>query len=222
MEGLIILIVTLVAFVAMGIFLVVKAVRGPKLPDGHRFEAEWEGNKAIVIVDKKLEGAIKNDNGSVNSWLIEGKFYHGNDLAKKCAAAIHATELAFKNKGVEKADVNEVVFLFSTDETFETGSGWWQAWAKGAAAYATQLVGDFRIKVYYMAVIRTRYIKTVAKRGQPAIHELVHILNKEANGDYSHKHTDPKLWLGPGGQESAEGIGVQKWKELVGTPDDEE
>jgi len=221
MEGSIILIATIAAFVAIGIYMLVRILKGPKLPEGHQFVAEHKGNKAIVIIDKNLEGAIKNKDGSVISWVLNGKFYYGNDLAIKCAKAIKATELAFKEKGVEKADVSEVVFLFSTDATFEAGSKWWQAWAAGAAAYSTELVGDFRIKVLPMAVIRTKYIKTVSERGQPAIHELVHLLNKQANGDYSHSHTDPKLWLGPGGTGSVEGIGVQKWKEIVGTPDDQ-
>lgn len=224
MEGLIILIVTLLAFLALGIYVVVRLVQGPKIPDGHKFEAKWPGtkNKAIVVIDKKLEDVVKNSDGSVKSWLIGGKFYYGQELARKCAAAIQATELAFKEKGVEKADEDEVVFLFSTDETFESGSAWWQAWSKGAAAYSTTLTGMFGAQKTPMAVIRTKHIKTVSERGQPAVHELVHILNKAASGDYSHNHTDPKLWLGPGGQESVEGIGVQRWKELVGTPDEED
>jgi len=222
MEGLIILIVTLVAFAAMGVYIIVKLVKGPDLPDGHKFEAEVNGNKAIVIIDKKLEGAVKATDGSVSSWIVDGKFQYGTELARKCATAIHATELAFKQKGVQKADESRVVFLFSTDETFESGSGWWQAWAKGAAAYSTSLSGIFGTKRTPMAVIRTKYITTVAERGQPAVHELVHILNEAASGDYSHNHTDPKLWLGPGGEESVEGLGVQKWKELIGTPDGEE
>lgn len=220
--GLIILIVTLLAFLAMAIFVIVKLVKGPDIPKGLKFEAKESDNKAVVVVSENAEGAIKNPKGEVVSWLVDGKFIYGADLAKACARAIHATELAFLEKGVQKADVDRVVFYFQTDDEFEgvgKSASWWQAWSKGAAAYSTKIAGIFGFQQLPMAVIRTKYLDDVHDRGQPAIHELVHILNEAANGDYSHNHTDPKLWLGPGGVESAEGIGVQKWKELTGTPD---
>lgn len=215
MEGLIILIATLLGFLALGIAIIVKVVKGPKLPEGHRFETKFAGNKAVVIVDKDIPAIKDKDTGEVVAWLIEGQRVEGADLAKKCAVAITATETAFKQKEVQKADVDRVVFYYRTDKNFESGSSWWKSWAKRAAAYSTTLKGMFGSNETPMAVIRSKYLTTTAERGQPAIHELVHILNEAANGDYSHNHTDPKLWLGPGGVDSAEGIAVAQWADLV-------
>lgn len=216
MEGLIILIITLLAFLGMGIWVIVSIVKGPKLPDGHRFEADFAGNKAILIVDKDIPSLKDKATGKVNAWIVEGLRVEADDLAKKCAIAIHATELAFKQKGVQKADEDRVVFYYQTDANYETGgASWWEAWSKGTAAYSTSMSGMFGTKRTPMAVIRVRHMKTTAERGQPAVHELVHILNMAAKGDYSHNHTDPLLWLGPGGTDSAEGIGVAQWADLV-------
>lgn len=222
MEGLIILIITLVAFLALGIFAVVMFVKGPKLPDGHKIEAEFAGNKAVLIVDKDVQSVKDKDSGEVVGWLVEGNRIDGQELAKKCAIAIAATETAFSRKGVQKADEDRVVFHYQTDKNYETGNAsWWEAWSKGTAAYSTQLTGIFGTKKTPMAVIRSRYMQLTLDKGQPAIHELVHILNLAARGNYSHDHSDPVLWLGPGGVESAEGVGVAQFADLIEAFDEE-
>lgn len=216
MEGLIILIATLVGFLGLGIYIIVMIAKGPKLPKGYKIKAKFGGNKATLIVDKEIPTIKDKDSGKVVAWLIGGKRVDGSELAEKCATAIATTEAAFKRKGVQKADVDHVVFYYQTDDNFETGTAsWWEAWAKDKAAYSTTINGMFGSNKTPMAVMRSKYMTTTVERAQPAIHELVHILNKAAGGDYSHKHTDPVLWLGPGGVDSAEGIAVEQWADLV-------
>jgi len=223
MEGIIILVVTLLAFLGIGIYMVVRFVKGPKLPNGLRFEATFGGNKAIVIIDEDLPGLTNKESGKIDSWIVNDHKIVATDIAKKCAIAIHAAELAFKEKGVEKADVDVVVFNFKTSKAFETGnSDWWAEWSKGAAAYSSQLTGLFGSKVMPIAVIRTEFLQMTSERGQPAIHELMHILNKVAVSDYSYNHTDPALWLTAGQADSAEGITIRQWADLVEAFDDGE
>ena len=222
MEGIIILIVTLLAFLAIIIWVVVKVVQGPKLPSGQKFEAVFAGNTAVLIVDNGIPALKDKNTNEVSGWLLNDGKIVASELAKKCAIAITAVETAFRQKGVEKADVNMVVFHYQTDEQFETGNAsWWKDWAKNVAAYSVSLSGIFGIKKIPMAIIRARYLKDTHERGQPNIHELVHILNKAATGDYSHNHSDPLLWLGPGGVDSVEGIAVAQWADLVEAFEDE-
>lgn len=210
MEGLIISIVTLLAFVVMGVYIVVSVVKGPKLPKGHKFEEVYEGNKAIVIVDDEVTGKIKNQNEQVVSWLVDGNFIYGKDIAKKCAIAMHATEFSFQKNKIQNADEPQVVFHFTTNESFDKNP-----LVKNAAAYSMILSGMFAIKKTPIAIIRADYLKHVSNEGQPVIHELVHILNKAAKGNFSHNHSDPNLWIGPGGEKSVEANSVKKWKELL-------
>ncbi len=209
MEGIIILIVTIAAFLAMAIWVVVKIIMGPKLPEGHRFEHVFAGNKAVVIVGHDIENIKDQTTNITNSFLVEGSKYLAADLAEECARCIAATEQAFKEKGIPKADVNEVVFVFQSDEAFSKNA-WSADWAKDVAAYSTELSGMFGIKKVQIAIIRSKYIKTVVERGQPAIHEMVHILNKAAGSGYNHDHNDPNLW-DSNGADSIEAIAVRNW-----------
>lgn len=220
MEGIIILIVTLAAFLAMGIWALVKTLKGPDLPEGHRFEHKFAGNKAVVIVGKDIENFKDPSTGKVNGFLLGGIKYMAAELTEKCAMAIHATEQAFKEKGVPKADVSEAVFVFRSDEEFEKNA-WSEAWAKNVAAYSEERSGMFNVKKAHLAIIRSKHVKTVMERGQPAVHELVHILNKEAGEGYNHNHDDPKLWVGHG-SDTVEAIGVRNWADLVNSLKDDE
>ena len=217
--GLIILIVTLLGFVGLAIFAIVYG-RKHRFPEGDKFEAEFAGNKAILIVDKDVPNVKDQATGKVNGWLVDGVVYKADELARKCALAIHAAELAFKEKGLEGADVDKVVIHFQTDHNFENpkvGPSWWNAWSKNVAAYAGSISRNmgFWGGEIPMAVIRAKHMKALEDRGQPVVHELVHILNKEIGAGYQHDHSDPNLWAGAGGQDSAEQIGVRQWKDLV-------
>jgi hypothetical protein len=217
-EAIVIIILTAAAAVGMLVWALVWG-RKPRIPDGHRYEAKHAGNKAILVVDKDVE-SIKNTDGKVNGWLVDGAIYKASSLVEKAAVAMQATELAFKEKGIAKADVDEVIIYFQTDKNFETGGpSWWAAWSKGAAAYSTT-AGAAIGPGLPMAVIRSKHMKALEERGQPVIHELVHILNKEAGHGYQHAHDDADLWAGHGA-DTVEGIGVRQWRDLVESLKDE-
>lgn len=213
MGGIIILIVALAALLAMGIWALIKVLRGPNLPDGYRFEHKFAGNKAIVIVDKNIISFKDQSSGEVIGFLLAGTKYLASELVEKCATAIYATEQAFKEKAVPKADVSEVVFVFATDEEFEKYV-YPKYQAKHVAAYSEERNGMFNIKKIDVAIIRSKYIKTVIERGQPAVHELVHILNKEAGVGYDQNHDESELWVGYG-PNTVEAIGVKNWIDLT-------
>lgn len=219
MEGIIILVVTGLALLAGIIFVVVKLVKGPNLPKGHRFEANFGNNKAVIIVDEKLLSQKDLKTNEVNGWIVGGQIIDATDIAKKCAIAMAATETAFKRKGVENAHENMVVFTYRTDETFGDFTSWLK---ESSSAYTIELSGIFGTKKTPTVVIRARHLKMTANRGQPVIHELVHVLSKAAKGNYSRNHSDPLLWLGPGGIDSAEGIAVAQWADLVEAFKDED
>ena len=214
MEGIIILIVTIAAFLAMGTWALIKALKGPDLPKGHKFVHKFAGNKAIVVMDKNLSSFKDPNTKKVAGVIIGGVKYMGSEVAEKCAVAIQATEQAFKQKDIKKADVDKVVFHFQADDEFEDGSEWWQQFSKNIAAYSKQYSAIFGAKPRYRATIRSKYLKSVSERGQPAVHELVHILNNDAGEGYNHDHSDPDLWNGHG-SDTVEAIGVRNWSDLV-------
>jgi hypothetical protein len=215
MEGIMVLVVMLLGFILVGVLGAMKAKKGPKIPDGHRLDASFGGSKAIVIVDKKLPGFSNKEFVESGGWIIEDTKISIRELTKRCAIAMYAVKSAFKEKGLKKTDESVIVFKFSTDETFEEGHSWWKAWAKGATAYSTELSGIFRTNKTPMAVIRTKHLATTFQKGQPVLHELVHILCKGVNNDYSHDHTDHRLWIKSGGIDSIEGTAVRQWADLV-------
>lgn len=165
-------------------------------------------------MDKNIETLKDPETKRPATFIAGGIKYQGADIAEKCAIAIQAAEQAFKQKNIEKADVEEVVFLFQTDKEFESGSEWWQQFSKNAAAYSKEATGLFGVKKMPWAVIRSKHLKSVSERGQPAIHELIHILNKDAGEGYNHKHDDPDLWS-KHGSDTAEAISVRNWADLV-------
>lgn len=216
MESLIILIASVV--VAIG-FVVLGLTYGRKFkwPNGHRFETEFLGNKAILFVDEEVP-TVLNDSDEVVGWVLDGITYYAEDLVHKCAIAIQAVEVGFKEKGIKDASIDTLVIEFQTDYNFEnpkTGPAWWNSWSKNVAAYSGTVNRNMWGSKLPRAVIRSKYMKTLTERGQPVIHELVHILNKEAGLGYERTHTDANLWLGPGGHDSVEGIGVIQWKDLL-------
>lgn len=214
MEGLLILIATLLVMLVAAIFTIYKIFAGPKLPKGHRFESTYKGNEAIVLVDPKLDGLTNKKTGKVDRWIILGSVITGKELATACAKAIYAVELSFLEQGIEKAEKDSVVFSFQTDDTFENtpSAPQWKNWSKGAEAYSITISGVFGIKHKELAVIRTKFIKTVLSTGQPVIHELVHILHKTATEDENKVHDNALLWTGPGGDDSMESKAAAIWE----------
>jgi len=220
MIGIIILIVTVVTFLGIGAWALVKILRGPDFPKGYKFSAVVGGKTATIIVDKDLPSIKNKISNETEAWIVDGKIMQAKDVAEKCAVAMIATETIFHNRKITKASRPHVIFLFKTNKNFEAGGDvgmWSDDNLKHVAAYSVELSGIFGTKRVDMVVIRTDYLSTIAEKGQPAVHELIHVLNKAATGDYSSDHTDPNLWLGPGGKTSIEGEATVKWTELVQT-----
>lgn len=212
--GIIILVVTLAAFLAVGIAALVLWLKGPKIPKGHRFEHQFAGNKAIVVVEEDITTIKDPSTNKVVEFLIDSQRFKGQDLAEKCAVAMAATETAFAAKGIKKADIEVAVFLFKSDTSFNNTSPVGPEWAKGVAAYTVTTDSGFARPVVPMAVIRSKYMKSVTERGQPAIHELIHILNEDAGRGYQHDHSDSELWAGFGA-DTIESKAVVNWTDMV-------
>jgi len=217
MIGIIILVLVCLLFLGIGAWIVASIIKGPKFPDGYRFETTFSGKTATLIVDKSFPSLKNRNSNKVKAWVVSGKRIDAKDMVDKCAMAMLATETAFQKIGIDKANRNHVIFLFKTDKNFDNRP----SWTTTAAAYSTEISGFFGTKKLDVAVIRTRYLTNMADKGQPAIHELTHMLNKAATGDYSYDHTDPDLWLGPGGRTSVEGEAMLQWVDLVEAFNDE-
>lgn len=213
MEGLVVLVITAVAFLAIGIWLVVMTVKGPKLPPGHKFVTEYAGNKAVVVVDKKVENFGNSITGKVEGFFVGDERFTGKDLALKCASAIAAVKKAFQEKGLPVADVSKVVFVFRSTEEFEKNA-WSVGWAKSTSAYSEEWNGDFNAKRIQVVVMRSKFMKTVSERGQPALHELVHVFNRKAGRGDNHKHDDKALWKNFG-EDTVESLSEKFFAELV-------
>lgn len=209
MEGVIIAIVSILAFLALGGFVLYKILSGPDLPNGYKFTKKMFNNEAFVFFSKGMKRKNKK------TFIVGGQEISAEEITKKCCIAIHSTEEAFKQKGVGAAQVEDVVFLFQTDEEFEEGNEWWKSWSKNVAAYSKIEKGFLGLSEIAWVVIREKHLPGVRDKGQPAIHELVHILNEVAGRGFSRSHKDADLWIGPGGSASVEGISVEKWHKLV-------
>ncbi len=215
MVGIIILIAVVLIFLVGIAWIIYNIISGPKLPKGVRVDFTQGGKTAIVIVDKGKGIPVSHKNGVTNVF-VDGENISLNEIAKKCAIAMLAVETSMQKKGIKNATMNKVVFEFRTDEQFETSdSKSWSTQAKKFAAYSTEYVTIFRIKKVDVAMIRIRYLETIIRKGQPALHELVHILNRAATKNYGSDHSDPNLWLGAGGSNSVEGQSLVQWLDLV-------
>lgn len=214
-EGIIILIVTIIALIVP---IIVGAVWGwrPKLPKGHKFEAEYNGNKVILVVEEDIPTIKSRSTGEVTGWVVETGLYLGDDLAKKCAMAMQTAELAFKEKGLVKANIKKYIVHFQSDKSFETfnQSPWWQNWAKNVAAYSNRTKPNWFGPTTAGCVIRAKHMKSLVERGQPVIHELIHSLSDIAGSGYQRGHDNKDLW-NAFGTDTVEAIGERQWKDQL-------
>ena len=215
LPGLIILIVTILAFVVAGTVAAVWGWR-PKLPSGHKFEAEFAGKKLILIVEDDIPTISDRVTGQVTGWAVGGDLFKGEDLAQKAAIAMSATELAFKEKGIANANIKKYVVHFQSDNRFETfnQTAWWQNWAKGVAAYTNRIRPNWFGPATPGCVVRAKHMKALTERGQPVVHELIHTLNDVAGNGSQRSHNNEDLW-NSFGSNTVEAIGVRQWKDLI-------
>ena len=205
--GLIILIIVGLVFLAGIIGAIVVIVKGPKLPDGLKFEAVDGNNKAIVIFDEAITFLKDPTTKEIKSLISDGSIVLIDDIAKSCAKAMTATELAFKQMGISKAEINEAVFVYKTDQRYEKEG---DPTSPGSAAYSAEIIGFLGIKRKSVAIIRVKYAKTTVDSGEPVIHELVHLLDSVANHGYDVNHADIKLWE-KFGQNTVQAISQNLW-----------
>jgi hypothetical protein len=205
--GLIILIVVGIVFLAGIIGSIVVIVKGPALPAGLKFEAVDNGNKATVIFDEAIAFLKDPTTKEIKSIVADGSIVSIDDITKACASAITTTELAFGQMGISKANLDEVIFVIKTDQRYEKEGG---IAALNSAAYSVEIVGFLGIKRKQVAVIRVKYAKTMVTSGEPAIHELVHILDKTAGSGYDTNHANIKLWDNFG-QNTVQAISDNLW-----------
>jgi hypothetical protein len=204
--GIIILVVVLVLFVLLTVGVLVMAFKGPTLPKGMKFESINEDNKAIVIFDTEIPMFKKPKTNEIVSILSDGSIVLIDDIVKSCSRAMTITEKAFKEIGVQKAEVDEVVFVYKTDSRYEKEAGM----AAYSAAYTEELSGLLGIKKKHVVNIRLKYAKSTVESGEPPIHEMIHVLNKQAGRGYDALHGDDKLWAALG-QNTVQVVGDRQW-----------
>jgi hypothetical protein len=204
--GIIILIVVLVLFVLLVVGLLILAFKGPTLPEGMKFESINENNKAIVIFDTEIPMIKSSKTNEIVSVISDGSIISIDDVVKSCSRAMTITEKAFKEIGVDKADIDEVVFVYKTDSRYDREAGM----ASYSAAYTSEITGLFGIKKKYVVTIRAKYAKSTVESGEPPIHEMIHVLNKQAGRGYDALHGDAKLWAALG-QSTVQVIGDRQW-----------
>lgn len=166
--GLIILIVTIVAFAAMVVFMLATGFNN-QWPDGARFVVTRAGTKLTLIVDPAV------DPGDL-TWM---------DVARDFSRAQWATSLAAQaaKKADEKA-LQEIAVLLMEDAEYEArthpaikNSGAHQVWVGRRIGHGPILV-----------VMRRKLVDHARKTGEPIIHELIHA----AGGDRNHQ--DASWW----------------------------
>lgn len=202
----IILIVVLIAFLSLVVGLLIVAFVGPSLPKGMKFESINENNKAIVIFDTDIPMFKNPKTNEIVSILSDGSIIPIDDIVKSCSRAMTITEKAFKQIGVQKAEVDEVAFVYKTDSRYDKEAGL----AAYSAAYTEELSGLFGIKKKHIVNIRLKYAKSTVESGEPPIHEMIHVLNKQAGRGYDALHGDEKLWEALG-QNTVQVIGDRQW-----------
>jgi len=185
--------------------------RIPKIPKGHQFTAKYRNCEALVIVDKRINTIRMKSTGKVIGFLVGGRQILGESMANACALAMYSAEWGFEQKKIEKAKEKIAIFHFKTSAEFDIP---WRGLSKKWAAYSSITGGNAFGAGLPMAVIRARYINGMLGTGQPAIHEMIHILNLAARKNYNHVHDDKVLWSA-NSEKSVENLAVWKWSSLA-------
>lgn len=211
MAGYIILSLTILCFISVGIWLLIKTFKKPKLPEGYRFETTFANNKAIIIIDNNIP-AYGLDN-QIEGFIVDNIHYPIKKLLNYCVISIAATEAAFKDKNI-KTDIKEIVYIFQPNDVFQ--KTWNAQWPSNISvgAYTIQLKSMFNVKKTYVAYIRSKFMKNISEIGYPVIHENIHILNNEAGLGYNKPHDDKKLWARHG-ENTVETIAINYWKNYL-------
>lgn len=167
--GLIILIVTGLAFAAMVTFMLATGFRN-QWPRGRRFEAAQGAHKLTLIVSEQAADTFSQDPQKV---------------AQSYAKALWSTAMAFKvRKQGDPQKLAEAAVLIQHDGEFETMAPMGLQGAAAYQMYVRRRIGHGPILI----VMRASLVTHSLARGEPIIHELIHAVG----GDYHHK--DESWW----------------------------
>jgi hypothetical protein len=207
MEGLIILVITIVVFIigAVGFIIFGNRIRWP---EGERLELMEAGKTVTLILGPNI---MRKTVGAELVLLVGGEEIESSNLLKSIMKALRTSSDVFKERG-SKVEINHYVVQYQSDGKFETAETfvWWNSWAKNHDAYSSYVGRQMWGKELHMAIIRERHIKTTVDRGQPVIHELIHAHSAEI-GDAQRTHDNPELWAAINPANSIE-IGIlERW-----------
>lgn len=212
--GLIILIATLVALTTI---LTVLFTYGRKIdyPKGNRFKSKNNGLDVVVIVDEDIKYVKSNSGDKI---IHNGTEIDMESLAFACGKASRLAKETFIEKGFKGNKTKSVVFWFRLDEKYDefnpaVNHPWWGDWVKRTNAFAQKLTRKMLGNGPGIVVCRDKFIPAIIERGQPAIHEVYHILmieNHLKHWRWDTGHKNDKVWA-TFGKDTAEAIAQNRW-----------
>ena len=176
MEGLIILIVSVTALVAMIVWLLATGFRN-RWPEGTRVEAEYKGHKVTMIIAPRWAPG-------------PGISFEGRALA--LAKAVWASAEAWRRATDSEArDVSEVAVYIADRATFD-------ALLPTAGSIGAAFLGRVPRRLGQgppLISIRAELAEHLFATGEPMLHEMMHALTDQyaAVGDGA-THQNPVLW----------------------------
>lgn len=185
-EGLVILGLTIVVFIAMAIFVTIISLRYD-WPKGYvRTTASMRGCKVTILTPSSFDELSRKS------------------LATRCVVAVLALKdqwvwLPGVAKNPKKLDkiLSHTVCWFKTEEDFEKVVKTWSVrFAPGSpAAHTTTIMrGGFGSKSLSACATRISYAREVYEQGTPWRHELTHHLMHDLMGTWDAKHQSKEIW----------------------------
>jgi hypothetical protein len=181
----------LVAWLILGGVVLFAALAGVVLwlgrriryPKGNRIDRTGNGFSVVVVVVPDID-AIKLE-------LLADRVL----LAAECAAQ---SWIDLGLPGDPKSALDGLCCYYLDDLDFDTPvpGSIFANWLPDQAAYLAQ-VPRATGSGPPMPVIRSRFIDTTIKRGQPVMHELLHAMSLDGGLPYR-GHDDPRIWEGAG------------------------
>lgn len=138
------------------------------------------------------------------AWTID---VFGEGLAPEdadaCANAVHATIRAWVDRFGRIEDGFDGRRLVAV--RIEPESWFKENLRTGMAAFLWSV--HFRRGGWYypMPTIRSDYVSQIQSTGNPLIHEMLHALQRDEQGEKDRDHSDPVVWAQAGGKDSVEG-----------------
>lgn len=180
-EGVIVLILTVLGFVGILVWMLVGR-RFYAWPDGYRrVEGRCGKYRVTLLVRKDLP----------QSRMAE--------LAKRCAQALSSLSNAWMHTyGISKKQIVPywAVCWLKTDAEFEKDVASWGVSypVTKPAAYSRLIPAKTGSRSVPAGVVRERYFLHILETGQPFVHEMTHHLLHAVHGTWDHDHVYPGAW----------------------------